>query len=85
MANETKHYAVIDGTTVYYVDTELVTEFNPHAHSMAYDLAKGWGFDGYQLLPGWDRTQETNSTTPVRLLTTDRYIADDFVKNYTAD
>ena len=83
MANETKSYTV-DGATVYYVDTELMTMFDPNAHSMAYDLAKGWGFDGYQLLPGWDRTQETSSATPVRLLTTDQWIAEDFVKNCTA-
>lgn len=75
----------IADVTLYMVDTELMTMFDPYAHKMAADLAKGWGFDGYVLAPGWEHTEDTGGATPVRLFTSDRAIAEDFLKNYVAD
>lgn len=72
----------IGGIATYFIDTELMTMFDPYAHKMAEDLASGWGFDGYVLLPDWERTQDTGNATKVRLLTSDRSIAEDFIAKY---
>lgn len=71
-----------DEPLTYWIDHQLN---NSRTHQIASGIASGWSFDGYILLPGWERTQETGGSTWVRFFSTDRAIVEDFVKHYDED